>query len=113
MRLKSNQRQGETRFIVRLPVRQIERNEGVDAIVATRAYVAARQRHGQIELLTQHLQNVAGSVFSADRESPEYRAPYKYCPRAISHRFENVGPTPDPAVNVDFDRACHRVDNLR
>ncbi|MGB9274701.1 MAG: ATP-binding protein [Terrimicrobiaceae bacterium] len=31
---------GETRFIVRLPVRQIERNEGVDAIVATRAYVA-------------------------------------------------------------------------
>ena len=31
---------GETRFIVRLPVRRIERNEGADAIVATRAYMA-------------------------------------------------------------------------
>ena len=31
---------GETRFIVRLPVRQIERNEGPEAIAATRAYVA-------------------------------------------------------------------------
>ena len=31
---------GETRFIVRLPVRQIERNEGAEAIVATRAYMA-------------------------------------------------------------------------
>ena len=30
---------GETRFIVRLPVRQIERNEGAEAIVATRAYM--------------------------------------------------------------------------
>ena len=31
---------GETRFIVRLPVRQIERNEGDEAIAATRAYMA-------------------------------------------------------------------------
>ena len=31
---------GETRFIVRLPVRQIERNEGAEAMVATRAYMA-------------------------------------------------------------------------
>ena len=31
---------GETRFIVRLPVRQIERNEGAEAIAATRAYMA-------------------------------------------------------------------------
>ena len=31
---------GETRFIVRLPVRQIERNEGVEAIVATRTSMA-------------------------------------------------------------------------
>jgi CRP-like cAMP-binding protein len=31
---------GETRFIVRLPVRQIERNEGPEAIAATRAYIA-------------------------------------------------------------------------
>ena len=31
---------GETRFIVRLPVRQIERNEGPEAIAATRAYMA-------------------------------------------------------------------------
>ncbi len=31
---------GETRFIVRLPVRQIERNEGAEAIVATRASMA-------------------------------------------------------------------------
>jgi hypothetical protein len=31
---------GETRFIVRLPVRQIERNEGAEAIVATPAYMA-------------------------------------------------------------------------
>ena len=31
---------GETRFIVRLPVRQIERNEGAEAIVASRAYMA-------------------------------------------------------------------------
>ena len=31
---------GETRFIVRLPVRQIERNEGAEASVATRAYLA-------------------------------------------------------------------------
>ena len=31
---------GETRFIVRLPVRRIERNEGAEAIVATRAYMA-------------------------------------------------------------------------
>ena len=30
---------GETRFIVRLPVRQIERNEGAEAVVATRAYM--------------------------------------------------------------------------
>ena len=31
---------GETRFIVRLPVRRIERNEGTEAILATRAYMA-------------------------------------------------------------------------
>ena len=31
---------GETRFIVRLPMRQIERHEGAEAIVATRAYMA-------------------------------------------------------------------------
>jgi Cyclic nucleotide-binding domain/Histidine kinase-, DNA gyrase B-, and HSP90-like ATPase len=31
---------GETRFIVRLPVRQIERNEGPEAIAATSAYIA-------------------------------------------------------------------------
>ena len=31
---------GETRFIVRLPVRRIERNEGAEAIGATRAYMA-------------------------------------------------------------------------
>ena len=31
---------GETRFIVRLPVRRIERNEGAEAIVASRAYMA-------------------------------------------------------------------------
>jgi signal transduction histidine kinase len=31
---------GETRFIVRLPVRRIEGNEGPEAIVATRAYMA-------------------------------------------------------------------------
>ena len=31
---------GETRFIVRLPVRLIERNEGAEAIVANRAYMA-------------------------------------------------------------------------
>ena len=31
---------GETRFIVRLPVRRIERNEGAEAIVANRAYMA-------------------------------------------------------------------------
>jgi Histidine kinase-, DNA gyrase B-, and HSP90-like ATPase len=31
---------GETRFIVRLPVRQIERNEGAEASVAIRAYLA-------------------------------------------------------------------------
>src|SRR5258705_7747313 len=31
---------GETRFIVRLPVRQIERNEGAEAIVASRAFMA-------------------------------------------------------------------------
>ena len=31
---------GETRFIVRLPVRRVERNEGAEAIVATRAYMA-------------------------------------------------------------------------
>ncbi|HEY5706060.1 MAG TPA: ATP-binding protein [Terrimicrobiaceae bacterium] len=31
---------GETRFIVRLPVRRIERNESAEAIVANRAYVA-------------------------------------------------------------------------
>ncbi len=32
-------RAGETRFIVRLPVRRIETNEGAEAIVATRAYM--------------------------------------------------------------------------
>ena len=31
---------GETRFIVRLPVRQVERNEGSEAIAAGRAYMA-------------------------------------------------------------------------
>ena len=31
---------GETRFIVRLPVRRVERNEGAEAIGATRAYMA-------------------------------------------------------------------------
>ena len=31
---------GETRFIVRLPVRRIERNEGAEAIAANRAYMA-------------------------------------------------------------------------
>ena len=31
---------GETRFIVRLPVRRTERNEGAEAIVANRAYMA-------------------------------------------------------------------------
>jgi signal transduction histidine kinase len=31
---------GETRFIVRLPVRRIERNEGPEAIAASRAYMA-------------------------------------------------------------------------
>ncbi|MGA9576877.1 MAG: ATP-binding protein [Terrimicrobiaceae bacterium] len=31
---------GDTRFIVRLPVRQIERNEGPEAIAASRAYMA-------------------------------------------------------------------------
>jgi Histidine kinase-, DNA gyrase B-, and HSP90-like ATPase len=31
---------GETRFIVRLPERRIERNEGAEAIVASRAYMA-------------------------------------------------------------------------
>jgi signal transduction histidine kinase len=31
---------GETRFIVRLPVQQIERNEGPEAIAASRAYMA-------------------------------------------------------------------------
>ena len=56
---------------------------------------AARQRHGQIELLTQHLQNGLDPGFSTDRQSPEYRAPYQHCPRAISHRFEHVGSTPD------------------
>src|SRR4029077_6773882 len=33
-------RAGETRFIVRLPVRQIERNEGAEASVANRVYLA-------------------------------------------------------------------------
>src|SRR4030095_7055694 len=31
---------GETRFIVRLPMRQVERNEGTEAIAASRAYLA-------------------------------------------------------------------------
>jgi signal transduction histidine kinase len=31
---------GETRFIVRLPLRRIERNEGAEAIAANRAYIA-------------------------------------------------------------------------
>ena len=31
---------GDTRFIVRLPVRQIERNDGPDGIAASRAYMA-------------------------------------------------------------------------
>ena len=43
---------GETRFIVRLPVRRIERNEGAEAIVATRAYMAElTEQLGKMESL--------------------------------------------------------------
>src|SRR5262245_3109558 len=38
--LEVESKAGETRFIVRLPVRQIERNEGAEAIVATRTSIA-------------------------------------------------------------------------
>ena len=31
---------GETRFIVRLPVRRVERNEAAEAVAATRAVMA-------------------------------------------------------------------------
>ena len=40
---------GETRFIVRLPVRQIERNEGAEAIVASRAYMAELTEQLELE----------------------------------------------------------------
>ena len=36
---------GETRFIVRLPVRRIERNEGAETIAANRAYMAELTEH--------------------------------------------------------------------
>jgi signal transduction histidine kinase len=36
---------GETRFIVRLPVRQIERNDGPDGIAASRAYMDELNEH--------------------------------------------------------------------
>jgi C4-dicarboxylate-specific signal transduction histidine kinase len=40
---------GETRFIVRLPVRRIERNEGPEAIVASRAYMAELTERLEVE----------------------------------------------------------------
>ena len=41
---------GETRFIVRLPVRRVERNEGAEAVVAHRAVMAElTERFGEIE----------------------------------------------------------------
>jgi signal transduction histidine kinase len=40
---------GETRFIVRLPVRRIERNEGAEAIGATRAYMAELTERLEVE----------------------------------------------------------------
>ena len=40
---------GETRFIVRLPVRRIERNQGAEAIVASRAYMAELTEQLEVE----------------------------------------------------------------
>jgi hypothetical protein len=73
---------------------------------------AARKSHGKIELRTQDLKDALDAGFSANRQSPKYRPPYQYRPRTISYRFEHVGPTPDSSVNVNLDRAGHRVDDL-
>ena len=75
---------GETRFIVRLPARQIERNEGAEAIVATRAYLAE---------LTQQLEEM---------ESPP--PPQTH---AVSNRsFATVFDVPLFAQLDDSQRAC-------
>ena len=75
---------GETRFIVRLPVRQIERNEGAEAIVATRAYMAE---------LTEQLE---------ERES----RPSPQTPTVSNGAFATVFDVPLFAQLDDSQRAC-------
>ena len=74
---------------------------------------AARQRHGQIELLAQHFQNRRDPGFPTDGQPPKDGTPNQDGPRAVSERFEHVGPSPDAPVHVNFNRASHRVDDFR
>src|SRR4029434_10254152 len=73
---------------------------------------AARKGHGTIQLPTQDLKDALDAGFSANRQPPKYRPSYHYRPRTISYRFEHVGPMADSPVNVDLDRAGHRVDDF-
>jgi signal transduction histidine kinase len=75
---------GETRFIVRLPVRPVERNEGAEAIAAGRAYTAE---------LTEHLEEM---------ESP---LPLQK-PAVPDGAFATVSDVPLFAQLDDSQRAC-------
>jgi signal transduction histidine kinase len=77
-------KEGETRFIVRLPVRRIERNEGAEAIVASRAYMAE---------LTEQLEEIES------RPSPQ-------TPTASDGAFATVFDVPLFAQLDDAQRRC-------
>ena len=62
---------GETRFIVRLPVRRIERNEGAEAIVASRAYMAELTEQLELESVpTPHTPTVSEGRFATVFDVP-------------------------------------------
>src|SRR5947209_2870908 len=68
---------------------------------------AARQCHGQVELLAQQFQNERDPGFTPNGQPPQDRSPDQDGTRATGERFEHVGPPSDPPVHVNFDRAGH------
>ena len=79
---------GETRFIVRLPVRQIERNDGPEAIAASRAYMAE---------LTEQLEETESHP---PPQTPSRRDAEAY----VLHRRRSASPTlSDGAFATVFD----------
>ena len=68
--------------------------------------MCSQESHGGIHLAQDHAQDGFGAGLSAGRKTPQRQAAEEHSFRAQRKIFENVGATPDAAIEHDRDIAA-------